>query len=230
MPKVIARYVSHGEKFEIIVDSELAWEYKLGKRQTLDNVLESDTIYKDANKGERVPASLLQRVFNTTDPLKIADIIIKKGELPITAERRNKLIEEKKKRIIDIITKNCIDARTNAPIPPSRVEIALKEAKVRIDPFKEPELQATEIIKQLKTILPIKESKALIKLEIPSDFASKVYNQVLAKSSLILRSNWKADGSWEGEVEIPAGIRESFIARIDEITKGKSVVKNVKIV
>lgn len=229
MPKVIARYISHGERFEIIVDSELAWEYRLGKRQSLDNVLESDTIYKDANKGERAPASSLQKVFGTTDPLKIADIIIKKGELPITAERRNKLIEENKKRIIDIIAKNCIDTRTNAPLPPSRIELALEEAKVRIDPFKDAEVQAAEIIKQLKKILPIKESKALIVLEIPADFASKVYNQLISKSSNVLKSNWKQDGSWEGEVEIPAGIQQSFIAKINDLTKGKAIVKSVRI-
>ncbi len=230
MPKVIARYVSHGERFEIIVDSELAWEYRLGKRQSLDNVLEFETIYRDANKGERASASSLQKVFNTTDTLKIADIIIKKGELPITAERRNKLIEEKKKRIIDIIAKNCIDARTNAPIPPARIELALEEAKVRIDPLIEPEIQAVEIIKQLKKILPIKESKAIITLEISREFASKAYNQVLSKLSLILKSNWKTDGSWEGEVEIPAGFQQSFLAKLNEITKGNLVVKNVKIV
>lgn len=229
MPKVIARYVSQGERFEIIVDSELAWEYRLGKRQSLENVLESDTIYRDANKGERATNSSLQKVFNTTDPLKIADIIIKKGELPITAERRNKLVEENKKRIIDIIAKNCIDTRTNAPLPPSRIELALEEAKVRIDPFKDPELQASEILKQLKKILPIKESKAIISLLVPAEFASKLYNQI-SRSASILRSNWKNDGSWEGEIEIPAGIQQSMIAKINDLTKGKAVIKSVKLV
>jgi len=229
MPKVVARYISHGEKFEIIVDSELAWEYRLGKRNTLDNVLESDIIYKDANKGEKAPASLLQKVFNTTDPIKIADIIIKKGDLPITAERRNKLIEENKKRIIDIIARNCIDTRTNAPLPPSRIELALEEAKVKIDPFKDPETQAAEIIKQLKKILPIKESKALIILKIPAEFASKIYNQVITKSSTVIKSEWKSDGSWEGEVEIPAGIQQSFINKLNELSKGKVIIKSIRI-
>jgi len=229
MPKVIARYVHQGERFEIIVDSELAWEYRLGKRNTLDNILESDIIYKDANKGEKAPSNLLQKVFNTTDPLKIADIILKKGEIPITAERRNKLIEENKKRIIDIIAKNCIDTRTNAPLPPSRIELALEEAKIRIDPFKDAESQAAEIIKQLKRILPIKESKALISLHIPSEFASKAYNQIISKTSSVLKSDWKQDGSWEGEIEIPAGLQQSFIAKLNEITKGKAIIKSVKV-
>ncbi|HLI46008.1 MAG TPA: ribosome assembly factor SBDS [Geobacterales bacterium] len=229
MPKVVARYVSHGERFEIIVDSELAWEYRLGKRNTLDNVLESDIIYKDANKGEKAPSNLLQKVFGTTDTLKIADTIIKKGELPITAERRNKLIEENKKRIIDIIARNCIDTRTNAPLPPSRIELALEEAKVRIDPFKDAESQAAEIIKLLKRVLPIKESKALISLEIPSEFASKVYNQIISKTASVLKSDWKNDGSWAGEIEIPAGLQQSLMAKLNELTKGKVIVKSIKV-
>jgi ribosome maturation protein SDO1 len=227
---VVAKYVSKGEKFEIIVDSELAWEYRLGKRTSLENVLISDTVYKDANKGERATTASLQKVFGTTDIMKIADIIIKKGDLPITAERRNKLIEENRKKIISIITKNCIDTRTNAPLPPSRVENILKELKVKIDPFASAEEQATEIIKEIKKVIPIKIAKAIIQIQIPVEYASKTYNQVITKMSTVLNSNWKNDGSWEGEVEIPAGIQETFIQKINEVSNRKAVIKNIKIV
>jgi ribosome maturation protein SDO1 len=227
---VIAKYVSKGEKFEIIVDSELAWEYRLGKRTSLENVLISDTVYKDANKGERATTASLQKVFGTTDIMKIADIIIKKGDLPITAERRNKLIEENRKKIISIITKNCIDTRTNAPLPPSRVENILKELKVKIDPFVSAEEQAAEIIKEIKKVIPIKIAKAIIQIQIPVEYASKTYNQVITKMSTVLNSNWKNDGSWEGEVEIPAGIQETFIQKINEVSNRKAVIKNIKIV
>lgn len=230
MVNVIAKYVSKGEKFEIIVDSELAWEYRLGKRTSLENVLISDTVYKDANKGERATTASLQKVFGTTDIMKIADIIIKKGDLPITAERRNKLIEENRKKIISIITKNCIDTRTNAPLPPSRVENILKELKVKIDPFVSAEEQAAEIIKEIKKVIPIKIAKAIIQIQIPVEYASKTYNQVITKMSTVLNSNWKNDGSWEGEVEIPAGIQETFIQKINEVSNRKAVIKNIKIV
>jgi ribosome maturation protein SDO1 len=227
---VIVRYVSKGEKFEMIVDSELAWEYRLGKRTSLENILISDTIYKDANKGERATVASLQKVFGTTDVMKIADIIIKKGDLPITAERRNRLIEENRKKIINIITRNCIDSRTNAPLPPSRVENILKELKVRIDPFASAEEQANEIIKEIKKVIPIKIAKAIIQIQIPVEYASKTYNQVIAKMSTVVNSNWKNDGSWEGEVEIPAGIQETFIQKINEISNRKAIIKNIKII
>jgi ribosome maturation protein SDO1 len=227
---VIVRYVSKGEKFEMIVDSELAWEYRLGKRTSLENILISDTIYKDANKGERATVASLQKVFGTTDVMKIADIIIKKGDLPITAERRNRLIEENRKKIINIITRNCIDSRTNAPLPPSRVENILKELKVRIDPFASAEEQATEIIKEIKKVIPIKIAKAIIQIQIPVEYASKTYNQIIAKMSTVVNSNWKNDGSWEGEVEIPAGIQETFIQKINEISNRKAIIKNIKII
>lgn len=230
MPTVTARYVVHGEKFEILVDSDLAWDYKLGKRNTLDNVLVSDIVYKDVNKGEKATASSLTKAFGTTDIKKIADEIIKKGELPITAERRNRLLEENRKRIIDFIARNCIDTRTNAPVPPQRVELAMNEAKVRIDPFKDAELQAAEIIKQIKKIIPIREAKAVIRIELPSECAGKAYSQLLSKSFNITSSNWRNDRSWEGEVEIPAGTQEAFIRKLNELCKGKANIKNVKIV
>lgn len=230
MPTVTAKYTSHGEKFEILVDSDLAWDFKLGKRNTLDNVLVSDIIYKDVNKGEKATAASLTKVFGTTDIKKIAEEIIKKGELPITAERRNKLIEENKKRIIDFISRNCIDTRTNAPIPPQRVELAMNEAKVRIDPFKDPELQASEIIKILKKIIPIREAKAILRIELPPECAGKAYNQLLSKSGTITSSTWKNDRSWEGELEIPAGTQEILIKKLNEICKGKVNIKSVKVI
>jgi ribosome maturation protein Sdo1 len=48
--------------------------------------------------------------------------------------------------------------------------------------------------------------------------------------STVVNSNWKNDGSWEGEVEIPAGIQETFIQKINEISNRKAIIKNIKII
>jgi ribosome maturation protein SDO1 len=106
----------------------------------------------------------------------------------------------------------------------------LKELKVRIDPFASAEEQATEIIKEIKKVIPIKIAKAIIQIQIPVEYASKTYNQVIAKMSTVVNSNWKNDGSWEGEVEIPAGIQETFIQKINEISNRKAIIKNIKII
>ncbi len=224
----IARLYIKGEKFEILVNPDLALDYRSGKPISLDNVLITDTIYKDAKKGERAPSSTLQKIFGTTDSRVIADIILKKGEVPLTAEQKNKLIEEKRKQIISFISRNCIDPRTNAPIPPIRVEMALNEVRFHVDPFKDPEQQAMDALKALKSVIPIKMAKALLGIKIPAMYASKAYNQ-LSKLGTVMKSSWQNDGSWIGEIEIPAGMQDFFIAKFNELTKGSGEIKILKV-
>ena len=49
----VVRLVLGNNKFEILVKPNPALEYKLGKIHDLSNVLVSDEIYTDANKGSR---------------------------------------------------------------------------------------------------------------------------------------------------------------------------------
>ena len=133
---VIAKYVVNGEPFEIFVNSDAAYEYMTGVKKEVMSALEVDEVFKDANKGERTSNDKLQKAFGTTDITKIADIILKKGNVPITTEQRNKLIEEKRKQIVTIISRNSIDPRTNAPHTILHIENAMAQAKVAVDPMK----------------------------------------------------------------------------------------------
>ncbi len=224
----IARYEAQGERFEILVDPDKALELKLGKSVSIDKVLISDTVYKDAKKGLRASEASLRKVFGTTDVRKIAETIIKKGELLLTAEQRKRMIEEKKRQIIEFIHRNCIDPRTNLPHPVMRIEMALEQSGAPIDPFKSVEEQIPTILKHLQKILPIRMAKAIVGIKIPPQFVSKAYGYV-AKVGKILRSNYQTDGTWIAEVEIPAGLQETLISKINEITKGQGEVKIISI-
>ena len=50
---VTVRLSIEGDKFEILVKPDPALEYKTGKRTDFSNILVSDEIYSDANKGLR---------------------------------------------------------------------------------------------------------------------------------------------------------------------------------
>ncbi|RLE51910.1 MAG: ribosome assembly factor SBDS, partial [Candidatus Methanomethylicota archaeon] len=122
MPKadkaVIARLSAFGEHFEVLVDPDLAWAIKSGKSASIKEALISDLVYKDARKGLKASDESLKKVFKTTDVLKVAEEIIKKGDLQLTAEQRRALIESKRRQIIDFIAKNCVDPKTGTPHPP----------------------------------------------------------------------------------------------------------------
>ncbi|MEM3103980.1 MAG: ribosome assembly factor SBDS [Candidatus Bathyarchaeia archaeon] len=224
---VLARLQISGEKFEVIVNPDFALNYRLGKINDIDKGLIAYEIYTEVRKGMKAPSEKLMKYFKTTDVRKIADIIVKQGELQITAEQRRKLIEEKKKQIIAFIAKNCIDPRTNHPIPALRVEQAMEQVKVSIDPFKEAEGQALKIIEALKPILPLKIERVKLEVKVKPEYAPKMYNFVKSYGYLE-KEVWLSDGSWTANVDIPAGLQAEFLDKLNKLTKGTAQVRILK--
>jgi ribosome maturation protein SDO1 len=219
---VIAKISKNGEEFEIYVNADMAYEYITGKRSDPLTVLESEDIFKDARKGERQSEEKIKKAFGTTELSKVADAILKNGDVPITTEQRSKLAEEKRKQIMDIIARNSIDPRTNAPNPPMRIENAMREARVSIDPFKNAGEQVEEIVKKISVIMPIKFATAKLQVTIPAEFANRSYS-VLKRYGL-KSDKWLADGSLQAILEFPAGMQAEFFDRINSATQGKAEV------
>ncbi|MEM2446022.1 MAG: ribosome assembly factor SBDS, partial [Candidatus Bathyarchaeia archaeon] len=163
----VARMTKGNEHFEVLVKPDKALDYRMGKTSAITEVLVTETIFSDASKGTKVSEEALRKAFGTTDPLKIADIIIKKGTLQLTTEQRRKMIEEKRRQIIAFISKNCVDPRTNLPHPPMRIEQALEQIHYSIDPFKPTEEQAREVVKLLRQVLPLKMEQVSVSVHVP---------------------------------------------------------------
>lgn len=225
---VVARLEIGGNRFEVLVEPELAFQVKQGKEVDLDELLISEDVYTDVRRGLRASPELLRKVFGTTDVRKIAIETIKRGQLQITAEQRRKLIEAKKKQIIEFISKNAIDARTKLPIPPQRIEAAMEEAGVGVDPFKSVEEQVPRIVRALQRIIPIKIARALLKIVVPATHAGKVYSQ-LPRLGEVKKTDWRVDGSLVVELEIPAGMQQEVVEKLNKLTQGNVEIQVVSI-
>jgi ribosome maturation protein SDO1 len=222
---VIVKYHKEGSDFEILVNSDLAYEYITGKRSDPLVVLEVEEVFKDAKKGDRIGEDKIKKAFGTTDMAKIADIMLKNGEVPITTEQRNKLQEEKRKQIVEIIARNSIDPRTNAPNPPLRIENAMREGRVTIDPFKNATEQIDEVVKKIHMIMPIKFTTVKMEVTIPPEYANRSFG--VLKRYGMKSDQWLGDGSLSATLEFPAGMQTEFFDRINSATQGKAIVKIV---
>jgi ribosome maturation protein SDO1 len=222
-----ARITREGEHFEILVKPEPALSYRTGKIDSVSKVLVTEIIFADANKGLRASEDQLQKAFGTSDSVKIADVILKKGTLQLTTEQRKELTERKRKQIVSFITRQCVDPKTNLPHPPMRIEQAMEQVHYPIDPFEDAEEQAKEIIKLLRPILPLKMEQVSVAVRIPPEYAGKVYGTVKGFGT-IKKEEWRADGSWFTVVEMPAGLYGSFLEKLGDMTKGNLEAKLVK--
>jgi len=215
----VARISVKGKNFEILVNPDPALSYREGKSIPLSEVLVTDVIFSDANKGLKVSEDDLQTAFRTTDVQRIADIILKRGTLQLTAEQRRRMVEEKKRQIITFISRQCVDPRTKLPHPPIRIQQALEQVHFSVDPFKDAEEQANEAIALLRSVLPISMEKISVSVKIPPQYVGKAYGAVKSFGK-IKNESWRSDGSWTAIVEMPAGLYGPFLEKLGEMTRG----------
>ncbi|MCD6461390.1 MAG: ribosome assembly factor SBDS [Thermoplasmata archaeon] len=224
---VIARLETHGEHFEIYVDPDLIEEYHEGSLENLEDLFAVDTVFKDAKKGERASEESMRKAFETTDFFAIAEKILEKGQIQLTTEKRREMIENKRKKIVALIARNAINPQTGTPHPPQRIEMAMEEAGVHVDPFKSVERQVPRVLDALRPIIPIRFEKVKIAVHLPGTEYGKLYGDIISMGK-ILREEWQGDGSWIGLVELPAGLQTDFYNLLNEKTKGTAETKVVK--
>jgi ribosome maturation protein SDO1 len=220
----VARITKENEHFEVLVKPQKALDLRMGKTAAITDVLAAETVFLDANKGTKPSEESLRKAFGTTDSLKIAETIITKGTLQLTTEQRRKMTEDKRKQIVDFIARQSVDPKTNLPHPPTRIENAMEQVRYSIDPFKPVEEQAKDIIKLLRAILPLKMEKITLGVMIPAEYSAKAYGTIKVYGTM-KHEEWRANGSWYGVLEMPAGVYASFIDKLGEVTKGTGAAK-----
>jgi ribosome maturation protein SDO1 len=223
---VTARLESHGERFEILVDPDQAVRLRQGEELDIEDVVAALSVFENASHGTRASDEALIKVFHTTEFAAIARRIIEKGEIHLTADQRRRMIAEKRRQVITFIARNAINPQTGHPHPPQRIEMAMEEAKVNIDPFKHLDELVKDTMKALRPIIPIRFEEIRIAVKIPPDFAARAFTEIRS-SAVIEKDEWQKDGSWICVVRIPAGIQTEFYDLINRITKGEGEVRHL---
>jgi len=224
---VIARIEKSGERFEVLVKPDAVQRIRDGKEVDVLANLAIDEVFRDAHKGSKASSEKMKELFDTDDPLAVAKILIQKGEIQLTTEQRRLMQEQKRRQIVQHIAANAINPQTGTPHPPARIEIAMEEAKVHVDPFKSVEEQVKEILDALRPLIPIRFEKARIAVKLSAEDAAKCFSDIRAFGT-ILKEEWLGSGSWVGVIEMPAGMQTDFLERLNSKTKGNVEAKILK--
>jgi len=120
-----------------------------------------------------------------------------------------------------------INPQTKKPHPPARIERALEEAKINIDPFNPIEDQIDSIVKALQPIIPIRMERTQLSVTIPKEYSGKAFSLIKTLAT-ILKENWKSDGGFECSIEVPAGISVEFLDKLNKLTHGRAMTKVVE--
>jgi ribosome maturation protein SDO1 len=222
----LARIKKGGKEFEIVVEPDNAIAFRRGEMLDIKDVMRSEHIFSDGKRGVAAADSDLKAVFNTSDPLKVAAVILKEGEIQLTTEYRDKLRADKKKRILYLIQRNALDPRTKAPHPMMRIENAFEQAKCHIDEFRTAEEQVEDVLHKLRPILPIKIEQVVLEIRVPPQHSHQAFG-VLKKIGAIKQDVWGSDGTLTVRLEIPAGLQEEVMDKMNSMTHGGVDIKLV---
>ncbi len=221
---VTARLKSHSVTFEVLVDPEGALALHRGENVDMEDLLAAEEIFENASRGTRSSEDDLKKAFGTIDVMEIAARIIKKGDIQLTAEQRRDIIENKRKMVVNIIASNAINPQTKTPHPPARIEQAMNEAHVNIDPTKSTDELVRITMKALRPLVPIRFEEINVAVKIPSSYAPKAYGEIASFAQLV-KEQWQNDGSWIGVVRLPAGLQNDFYNLVNRLSKGEAETK-----
>ncbi|MFW6017469.1 MAG: ribosome assembly factor SBDS [Halapricum sp.] len=226
---VTARLESHGERFEVLVDPDAALAIKRGEFDgDLEDVIAAEDVFENASRGDRPPENALEEVFGTTDPLEIIPEVIERGEIQITAEQRKEMQEQKRRQLIQRITRNAVNPQMDdAPHPPERIESALEETDFRVDPMEPVENQVDEALEALRPVIPIRFDEVTIAVQLPPEYAGSGQAKIREFGEL-QREEWQNDGSWVGVVQFPAGLQNDFYDLANEVSSGNAETRMIQ--
>ncbi len=224
MTNVTARIKANGKNFEILVDVDKALQLKKGIAVSMQNLLAIDKVYSDIKKGFIASDQDLVQAFGSKDLSLVAEKIIKKGEVLLPIEYRNKEREDKIKQVIDFIARNAIDPTTKRSHTTERIKKALEDAGVNVEnkPISE---QISKIIEKLRPILPLKIETKKLSLKIPAQYTGNVYGLLKDYKE---NEDWQNDGSLICVINLPAGLQMEFYDKLNAITHGNTIVEEVK--
>ena len=137
------------------------------------------------------------------------------------------MIIEKRKQLVTFIAKTYVDPRSHLPHPPLRIEQAIDDGRISIDPFKNIGDQIKDIVEKLRPIIPLKSENLVLEISVPAQFVAQSYN-VLKSTGTLKKEDWQSNGSLKAILEIPAAASPNVIDRLGSITKGTATVEVVK--
>src|SRR3989304_8794281 len=104
------------------------------------------------------------------------------------------MMSKKRKKIVNYVAKPFVDPKSHLPHPPLRIEQAMEDGRVSIDPHKTVEEQINDVVEKLRSIIPLKSENLILEIIVPAQFAAQSYS-VLKSTGTLQKEEWQSNGS-----------------------------------
>eukprot|EP00466_Bigelowiella_natans_P005217 jgi/Bigna1/71691/fgenesh1_pg.16_\ len=211
--------LKQGKKsFEVLAKSGAPAQFKEGKISA-EEALEIEQVFNDARKLTKCSDAELQAAFGTNDQLKCCEKVLEKGDFSLTAHERKKKIEEKTEEIVSEIIRNYRSTLTKSVVAREQVEIAFKDAKIKIDSEKPARSQIDDILEKLQTSLSLYRMETDYVIRFNSKYGSAL--SVIKKYGQVKATTKDAADFFVVEVGIPPANYDDLMKGLSKPTSGK---------
>ncbi len=218
----LARLKKSGENFEIVIsDVDNAIKYREGKEISLNDFLQSQTIFENASKGIKASEEKINSILKD-NPI---EMILKQGELHLTSEQRQKMSEDKRNKIIEKIQRDSVDPKTGNPHPRQRIELAMEQAKIKIDYSDNIDKKMEQVILEIRKIIPISFEKVKLMLTIPSKYTGSTYSAIRNRFNKLSSEEWLNNGDLKIQLEVTGGQKTDLYNLINKLTNGEATIE-----
>ncbi len=183
-----------------------------------DKVLAVDAIFTNLKKGNVAKSSELKTIFGTDDINKCAEIIVREGDVQVSAQERKADIETHRNQVLSYMHRSYVDQNGGA-YPLARLELILEEAKVQINPASSIHKTTEEIIKKMMGKAVFKRNSVDYTISVPKQYRKEV-NAVVCKFSPNMHKEirGKEEIIWKISIVIPD--MDAFTIEMNKITSG----------
>ncbi|KAJ8906793.1 hypothetical protein NDN08_003279 [Rhodosorus marinus] len=218
MPDMLVRYKKGKTNFEIITKEGSVSQYREGTIKNTDDVVVANVIFTNHSKGERASDEQLRSAFDTDDLSQCLEKILLTGEPQLSVAERKAKVEQKRKEIVDYFRKYYVEPRTKLPLPAQRIDAALTQAKIRVDPDTPAARQAADAASKVVAVMPMSKSTLDGTIKIPHQYVGSAMGSV-SKYCQVVKDGYTSEGS-SISVSVAPGDYDMLISDLTKATKG----------
>ncbi len=161
------RLRKNNKRFEIACYRNKVLNYRTKIETDLSEVLQIDSVFTNVSKGLLASAKDLMETFGTSDTNTVCRIILEKGELQVSEEERASLYDSTFRDIASLVADKAVNPDNNRPYTVSMIQNAMKQIHYSVNVSKSTKSQALDVIKRLKSVMPIARAAMLLRIIFP---------------------------------------------------------------
>ena len=164
-------------KCEIICKKETVLAYR-NKELSMDDVVASEEIYKNASKGDVLSNIDFSYLFGNVSKQEALQIILEEGEYKLTTYEIRQQIDMKRTQLVQYIKSNYI--QTNGkPYSSTHIDEVLTKCKIKVNPIVSCEHIFKQYRRKIENHITLKAAKGLRTVyTIPYNVYGKIQNSV----------------------------------------------------